>query len=100
MRKARRLSYKCKIYALNFTATHGFAKEGRDIARSFRIVSSLRGFKRKTFCRRMHSRVLLFRAPARTPSSHYLSALGRKIASLSRAATSRDVCAAADKPLC
>lgn len=27
----------------------------------------------------MHSRVLLFRAPARTPSSHYLSALGRKI---------------------
>ena len=40
----------------------------------------LRGFKRKTFCRRMHSRVLLFRAPpARTPSSHYLSAIGRKI---------------------
>lgn len=68
-----------QIYALNFTATHGVAKEGRDIARSFRIVSSLRSFKRKTFCRRMHSRVLLFRAPARTPSSHYLSALGRKI---------------------
>lgn len=36
-------------------------------------------FRRKTFCYRMHSRVLLFRAPARTPSSHYLSALGRKI---------------------
>ena len=79
MRKARRLSYKCKIYALNFTATHGFAKEGRDIARSFRIVSCCEFFRRKTFCRRMHSRVLLFRAPARTPSSHYLSALGRKI---------------------
>lgn len=32
--------------------------------------------------------------------SHYLSALGSKIASLSRTVTSRDVCAAADKPLC
>lgn len=27
----------------------------------------------------MHSRVLLFRAPTHTPSSYYLSALGRKI---------------------
>lgn len=62
--EARHLSYKCKIYALNFTATHRSAKGRRDIARSFRIVSCCEFFRRKTFCYRMRFCVLFLRAPA------------------------------------